>query len=390
MKKKCLIIIPGIPYPPVDGHKLKIYNFILILSKYFDLHIITISKENLSVDQENFIKRNSYQSKHFRIGILGTLFRLFKSVFSKIPFQVGYFTLSTVKKYISINAENDHYAVLNLIRTGEYRNLLLNKYIILDMVDSLSKSYLKSNETTTSIVYKFIYGIEGHRLVAYEKKCISSVDLTLCVNNEDASNLSSYGKVKWLPNGVNPSLFIYQKKSNEFSNHIVFFGTMFYQPNIDAIIWFEKYVLDHLNPEIKLIIIGARPSSSILSLAKKRRNITVTGFLDDPYFIINSCFAVIAPMQNGGGIQNKILETMAMGKINVLTSYAADPIVDAIDNKHFIVENDPVIMAKKINDVYNSPFLFLKMEQNAKNLIKEKYTWEAYEEGIVSEINRNE
>lgn len=390
MKKKCLIIIPGIPYPPVDGHKLKIYNFILILSKYFDLHIISISKENLSVEQLKFIKQNSYQSKHFSIGILGILLRLFKSVFSNIPFQVGYFTLSSVKKYISKNCKNDDYAVLNLIRTGEYRNILSNKYIILDMVDSLSKSYLKSNETTTSKIYKFIYGIEGHRLVGYEKKCVSDVNLTLCVNNEDAFNLSSYGKVKWLPNGVNPSLFSYTKKSKDFSNHIVFFGTMFYQPNIDAMIWFEKYVLTHLNPEINLVIIGARPSSSILNLAKKRNNITVTGFLDDPYFIINSCFAVIAPMQNGGGIQNKILETMAMGKINVLTSYAADPIVNAIDNKHFIVENDPVIMAKKINDVYNAPSLFLKMEEDAKNLIKEKYTWGAYEEGIVSEINKNE
>ena len=387
MKKKCLIIIPGIPYPPVDGHKLKIYNFILILSKYFDLHIITVSKEKLSIEQSEFINRYSYKNKHFKLRKLAILVGLLKSIFSKVPFQVGYFTLRSIKRYIINNSQNDVMAVLNLIRTCEYFDVLANKYIIFDMVDSLSKSYLKSNETTSSLLFSLIYKIEGKRLIEYERKCISKVNLTLCVNNEDATNLSNYGKVKWLPNGVNSSLFNYTKKENNYNNFIVFFGTMFYQPNIDAMIWFEKYVLDHLQPDIKLVIIGARPSKSILNIAKKRTNVIVTGFLDDPYSIINSCFAVIAPMQNGGGIQNKILETMGMGKVNILTAYAADPIVGAENNKHFIVENDPIVIAKRINDVYNDPSSFMKMGEDAAILIKENYTWEAYEEKFIDELS---
>lgn len=387
MKKNCLIIIPGIPYPPVDGHKLKIYNLILILSKHYNLHLITISKENLSSEQVEFVNSHSYKRKHFKIRPLATLFRLFKSIFSDIPFQVGYFTFSSIKRYIVKNTQNDTFAVLNLIRTCEYLDVLSDKYIILDMVDALSKSYLKSNETTSSRLYSLIYGIEGNRLVEYEKKCLSKANLTLCVNQEDALNLSSYGKVKWLPNGVNGSLFNYTKRDLDYSDYIVFFGAMFYQPNVDAMIWFDKYVLDHLDSNIKVVVIGARPSTSILNIAKKRTNVKVTGFLDDPYSIINSCFAVIAPMQNGGGIQNKILEAMGMGKVNILTSYAADPIVGAENNKHFIVENDPINMAKKINEVYNFRSSFIKMGEDAAILIKSKYTWEAYEEEIITQLN---
>lgn len=386
MKKKCLIIIPGIPYPPVDGHKLKIYNLILILSKYFDLHIITISRENLSDKQVNFINQNSYKSKHFKLNTFKSLFRLFGSIFSKIPFQVKYFSLASVKKYISDNSKNDEFAVLNLIRTCGYIDILKDKSIIIDMVDALSKSYLKSNKTTSSLIFNLIYGIEAKRLVEYEKKCLSKADLTLCVNQKDALNLSDYGEVKWLPNGVNEKLFNYTEKSSEYNNCIVFFGAMFYQPNIDAMVWFEKNVMDYMNPNIKVIVIGPRPSSSVLNLAKKRKNIVVTGFLDDPYLIINSCFAVIAPMQNGGGIQNKILETMGMGKVNILTSYAADPIVGAETNTHFIVENDPLIMAKKINEVYLNPSSFIKMGEDAAVLIRNKYTWDSYEKKIISHI----
>lgn len=387
MKKNCLIIIPGIPYPPVDGHKLKIYNLILILSKYYNLHLITISKENLSSEQVEFVNSHSYKRKHFKIRPLATLFRLFKSIFSDIPFQVGYFTFSSIKRYIVKNTQNDTFAVLNLIRTCEYLDVLSDKYIILDMVDALSKSYLKSNETTSSRLYSLIYGIEGNRLVEYEKKCLAKANLTLCVNQEDVLNLSSYGKVKWLPNGVNESLFNYTKTDPDYSNYIVFFGAMFYQPNVDAMIWFDKYVLDHLDSDIKVVVIGARPSNSILNIAKKRTNVKITGFLDDPYSIINSCFAVIAPMQNGGGIQNKILEAMGMGKVNILSSYAADPIVSAENNKHFIVENDPINMAKKINEVYNFGSSFIKMGEDAAILIKSKYTWEAYEEAIITQLN---
>lgn len=386
MKKKCLIIIPGIPYPPVDGHKLKIYNLILILSKYFDLHIITISRENLSDKQVKFINQNSYKSKHFKLNTFKSLFRLFGSIFSKNPFQVKYFSLTSVKKYISDNSKNDEFAVLNLIRTCGYIDILKDKSIIIDMVDALSKSYLKSNKTTSSLIFNLIYGIEAKRLVEYEKKCLSKADLTLCVNQKDALNLSDYGEVKWLPNGVNEKLFNYTEKSSEYNNCIVFFGAMFYQPNIDAMVWFEKNVMDYLNPNIKVIVIGPRPSSSVLNLAKKRKNIVVTGFLDDPYLIINSCFAVIAPMQNGGGIQNKILETMGMGKVNILTSYAADPIVGAETNTHFIVENDPLIMAEKINEVYLNPSSFIKMGEDAAVLIRNKYTWDSYEKKLISHI----
>lgn len=387
MKKKCLIIIPGIPYPPVDGHKLKIFNLILILSKYFDLHIITIARENLSNKQAKFIKENSYKSKHFKLNVFTSLFRLMGSIFSQVPFQVKYFTLASVKKYIQGNSKDDEFAVFNLIRTCEYIDILKDKSIIIDMVDALSKSYLKSNETTSSFVFNLIYGIEANRLVKYEKKSLLKADLTLCVNQEDAFSLGKYGEVKWLPNGVKESLFNYTKKSNDYSHCVVFFGAMFYQPNIDAVVWFEKYVMDYLDPNIKLIIIGPRPSSAVLNIAKKRKNIQVTGFLDDPYLIINSCFAVVAPMQNGGGIQNKILETMCMGKVNVLTSYAADPIVGAENDKHFVVANNPVEIAQKINEIYLNSSSFVKMGEEAAMLIRQNYTWDSYEKKIISHIN---
>lgn len=386
MKKKCLIIIPGIPFPPVDGHKLKIFNLIKILNKKYDLHLITISRTKPNPEEQNFIEMHSYKRAHFKISVLPVLFGLFKNFFSSVPFQVGYFTLPEVKRYLKEKTKSDELAVLNLIRTAGYLPNLPGKSIVFDMVDLLSKNYLKSSKTTSSFSYKIMYSIEGKRLFNYEKKVIGRSDLTLCVNNDDAKMMMPFGKVRWLPNGVNEKLFNYSGFDNQYDNAIVFFGAMFYQPNIDAVLWFDKNVVDYLNPKIKLYIIGARPSKQVLKILDRRKNVIITGFLDDPYLIINSSFAVVAPMQNGGGIQNKILETMAMGKVNVLSSYGALPILGANDKEHFFIEDDGASMANRINDIFANKTSYTRIGTAAKQLILNNYTWNSYEMNMMNEL----
>ena len=387
-KENCLLIIPGIPYPPTDGHKLKIYNLILILKEKFDLHLITISREDLNQEQTLFLEKNSVTAKHFKLGFFLITIALIKSVFSKIPFQVSMFTYNHVNKYLRNYTVDCKYVILNLVRTGGYLPLLKNKKVVFDIVDLLSSSYKKSEKTTSSKLFKIIYRIEGGRLHNYERNIVRNADLTICVNENEARNLKEFGNVKWLPNGVNKSLFTYNKVDTGLFNSIAFFGSMFYQPNIDAVIWFDRYVIDSLDPTINLFIIGARPSSAILEIAKKRKNVIVTGFLEDPYEILNSCFAIVAPMQNGGGIQNKILETMGMGKLNIITSYAANPIVGGVNDEHFLVEDDPVFMASKINAVFKNPHSFEHIGINAKKLILSRYTWESYRKQFFDAIDK--
>ena len=76
MKKKILIIIPGVPFPPINGHKLKIYNLIKILHKYFDLHLITISRGNLNKQERKFIQEYSYKNAHFKITFISSFVRI--------------------------------------------------------------------------------------------------------------------------------------------------------------------------------------------------------------------------------------------------------------------------------------------------------------------------
>jgi len=157
----------------------------------------------------------------------------------------------------------------------------------------------------------------------------------------------------------------------------------FYQPNIDAILWLDKYVLDYLDPKIRLTIIGRNPATSILDLQKRRKNVLITGYVQDPYVILNSSLAVVAPMQNGGGIQNKLLESMALGTINVVTSYAANPIVGAKDGEHFLVKDDPKEFARAVNAILSDHDQYIYLKKSAKDFICSKYTWQQYEHSLM-------
>ena len=64
-KKSVLLIIPGVPYPPTDGHKLKVYELIKMLNKKFDLSLVILTNKNLTTDETRFINEFSVNAKIF-------------------------------------------------------------------------------------------------------------------------------------------------------------------------------------------------------------------------------------------------------------------------------------------------------------------------------------
>jgi glycosyltransferase involved in cell wall biosynthesis len=90
-------------------------------------------------------------------------------------------------------------------------------------------------------------------------------------------------------------------------------------------------------------------------------------------------------MQTGGGIQNKIIESMALGTINIVSSLAAKPI-GAEHGKHFLVCDDPKEMANVINNIYKNPKNFETLKKNAREYIMSNFTWSIYEKKLMEII----
>jgi len=382
---KVLFLSSRVPYPPVGGDRLKNYWLLKILSKHFDVHLVTIAEEDPPEEFYNWLKALSISSKVFKMPKRRFLKNALRGLFSSLPIQVSYYFFPEVKRYILDIYKEYDLVFSTLIRTALYaKSLPIPR--ILDMADSIGLNYKNSAKRTSSIFWKFVYTLESRRLLKFEKECVDSFDKTLFFNPFEREYFKSPKKTAWIPHGVNEELLVYEDKDERYKNFVAFFGKMDYQPNIDAVLWFVENVLPLLDEKIGFVIVGARPAKKILKLQEKNKRIKVTGFVKDPYKILKGCLCVVAPMQTGGGIQNKVLECMALGTINIVSSKASVAIA-AQDKKDFFVIDSPRGIAKKIHEIFENPLKFEYIKKNARNFIKKHFTWSIYEKNLLKIID---
>jgi len=252
------------------------------------------------------------------------------------------------------------------------------------MVDSLYLNYKSSKLNVKYFLWKIIYTIEEKRLFNYEKKIIKQSNASFFVNQDESNFWSDYGNTICIPNGVNSDLFAYSNKDTSYENTIIFFGKMNYQPNIDAVDWFMKNVFPYINKEIKFLILGSHPSKVLNKYISDR--VLISGFVDDPYEIINGSLLSVAPMQTGAGIQNKILEVMALGKIVITSSLGAKPLKGIKNNKNILIEDDGERMAKLIDEIFLNREKYVNLEISSRKFIASNYTWDYYKTKLYKMI----
>jgi glycosyltransferase involved in cell wall biosynthesis len=385
MSKKILLLLTRYPYPPLGGDKLKSYNLVKILSKNYNLKVIIITDEILTNEVKTFLVENTSSYAIYKKHKMLCVYHAFKGLFKKEPIQVSYYYSKSIYKNIKHDIDNTDILIANLVRTAKYV-MSEQKIKYLDIVDAIGPHYIEAAKKTSSLFWKILYKIEGLKLLKYEQKCVKIFDNTFFVNKQEAGSYSQYGATTWIPNGVNGNLFTYKSTISKKPS-IAFLGKMNYRPNIEAINWYLDNVHVLLPPDHKFLIVGISPCQEIINKAKKYNNVEITGFVKDPHQILNECTAIVSPMQTGGGIQNKILESMAIGQINILTTKAATPIYGARDKVHFLVEDDPYPMASLIIDILNDRSKYLHIGDNAKRLIMTEYTWEKYERQLNNLLN---
>jgi sugar transferase (PEP-CTERM/EpsH1 system associated) len=178
----------------------------------------------------------------------------------------------------------------------------------------------------------WIYQREGRNLLSFDQHVAARFDHALFVSEHEAALFRSLapdsaGRVLAIGNGVDSAYF---QDDAEYRNPyapedevLVFTGAMDYWANVDAVTWFAQEVFPEvarLRPRARFYIVGARPAEAVTRLAAP--GITVTGSVEDVRPYLAHARLVVAPLRIARGIQNKVLEGLAMGK-PVLASPAA-------------------------------------------------------------------
>lgn len=240
--------------------------------------------------------------------------------------------------------------------------------ILVDICDSPSFAY--KNQQKTFEEWSFL---DYLKLSRYEKKIIKKYDCCF-VSKMDRDFLTKRNKGNVISNGVDVN---YYKNINkgEIKNSIIFTGNMDFKPNIDAVLYFNKYIFNKLkrrNPSIKWYIVGANPANEIKNLHDGKNKI-VTGFVKDIRAYISKAQISVCPMVSGAGQKNKILEAMAIGKPIITTRLGTG----GIDYKKTVcIADSPNEFIKEIERLLRDGKLIKKLGKESRRFIEEYCSWD--------------
>jgi len=390
--KKMLMLSYRFPYPLIDGSRIRIYNIGKILTEKYQVDLLAINEGDVAIG--DIKETEKIFNKVIPIFFNPIWFKLntLKGLFSKDSLQVYYHYFNKVQKWI-----DQHYKEYDLIfcvhiRMTKYLRNINNVLRVIDFIDATSINYKEAQNNSTGM-WRLIYPIENKRALSYEIKILKEYDKAFITSPFDSNYLLDNSEVPnnkliVIPNGVKEELLFRENRFKE-ENWIVFLGKMNTAPNIDAVIYFANkifpLIIENRN-DIKFIIVGSNPTKKVLKLGR-RKNIEVTGFVEDPYEYLEKAKIIIAPLRFSAGIQNKILEPMALGKV-VVTTFKGTRGISGEDEKHFIVVDGEKEMAKKILDLISDEPKRKEIGYSARKLIKEKYRWEIIAKDLHKEIDK--
>jgi sugar transferase (PEP-CTERM/EpsH1 system associated) len=241
-------------------------------------------------------------------------------------------------------------------------------------------------------------------LAVYERRVAESFDHSIFITEAEEKIFKGKNphikNISVISNGVDLDYFsagVSQEQPTrnqpaETSDHqpvIVFTGAMDYYANIDGVVWFTKEVLPLIKreiPNVQFFIIGSNPTKEVIELSGND-GVTVTGYVPDTREYLRKATVVVVPLRIARGIQNKILEAMAMGIPVVATPQAFEGIAAKPDRDLFLGEDEEMIAASVIKLV-KEVSLRKSLGDNARRITEKNYHWVKRLEGLDSILTR--
>lgn len=379
--KQILFLAHRLPYPPDKGDKIRSFHVLRQLSKFFRLHVAAfiddendwqhVRKISDLCDQTCFVPLDK------KTALLRSLKGLLNGQALTLPYYFDPLMQAFVDKLLAENAID-----LALSYSSSMAPYILGKHEIkrvMDFVDVDSQKWLAYSQKKQGLM-RWVYQREAHALLGFEKKIAASFDLSFFVSDAETALFKrlapevSKNSIT-LENGVDTDYFdagIHHPPYQADIEAWVFTGALDYWANVDAVSWFASEIWPAFfndRPNARFYIVGSKPSPEVIKL-KRLPGIVVTGAVADVRPYLSHARCAVVPLRIARGIQNKVLEAMAMAKPVVLSAAAAEGLsIDAsLDLK---VADTP----KEWLSLMTSTD-FPKQSLNNRAFVRQNYSWE--------------
>jgi len=373
---KIFVLLSRVPFPIEKGDKLRAFHQIRYLARNNQIVLCALSDSPVNPGAKKVLSEFCSEVHIIPIRKAGMILNVIKAFFNGNPLQVGYFYRESAHKKINAiikQCQPDH-IYCQLIRVSEYVKDV-NMHKILDYQDIFSTGAKRQAETSSFLIRQFFL-MEYRRLLRYEYNIFGKFNYKTIISLPDRDLLlhPSREEVVIIPNGVDHEYF--SPLNRQKKNDIVFTGNMGYPPNIDA----ARFIADEIFPLVlkqfpaaTLLLAGANPHTKIKAL--QASNITVTGWLPDIRESYASSRIFIAPMRIGTGLQNKLLEAMAM-ELPCIISPLANQALGAIENEEILVGTSAEEYANHIIRLLQDVPFADNLAKKGHVFVKKVFSWE--------------
>jgi polysaccharide biosynthesis protein PslH len=223
-------------------------------------------------------------------------------------------------------------------------------------------------------LFYYLRYVKMHRS---EQKLLHKTPYQIFISDRDRHKVSALSKHPSIPNGVD--LNYWQSPSQAVpGKNLVFTGVMSYEPNEDAALTLTDEILPglcRLGQDLHLDIVGKNPSDALRRRASER--VHITGFVPDVRFYLNRAIIFVAPLRFAAGIQNKVLEAMAMGIPVITTAAVAEGLRMEQSNEVPLKIADSVqSFIESINDLLNHEIERQRLVRAAKLYVTKYFSWQ--------------
>ncbi|MBC9031199.1 TIGR03087 family PEP-CTERM/XrtA system glycosyltransferase [Sphingomonas sp. JC676] len=377
-----LFLAHRVPYPPNRGDKIRGFHLLKYLSTKKRVHLIAFADDPADLRQKDGLKRYTGNRSivwRSKAGVVAGL----RALASRRPISVVAFDNAALRLSVE-NILARHAIDTIFIFSGQMAQYLParpRQRVIMDFVDMDSAKFAAYSKTTRWPM-SWVHRREANLLQQFEKHVAARADASLFVSEAEAQlfrDRTGADCVHVIENGIDTE---YYDPTAEFRRIetmdplVVFTGQMDYRPNIEAVTWFAEAIFPHIrlvHPEARFAIVGRAPSDAVKALAKLP-GVTVTGPVNDVRGWLAAASVVVAPLKMARGIQNKVLEGMAMARPVVASSAAAE----GLDHGGTIrVGSSVAEIADAVNDLLSRPAEAAELGAVARRQVIERYSWEA-------------
>jgi sugar transferase (PEP-CTERM/EpsH1 system associated) len=379
------------PWPPDRGDRIRSWHLFEALARLAPVHVAALcdNDADAAVAREKLLPLAA--SVHLQVRRRSRPAAMLHALARREPASAAMFANRQLGRHVSglLRHGNITHIVGFSSQMGQYipPRTHFSGPVVMDFVDVDSAKFAAYAEQDQRQPMHWVNAREGRLLAAYEAALAHRVDASLFVSKAEAALFRARSGmaadlVHGIGNGIDTDRF---DPAGDFAPLLpreepllTFTGQMDYRPNIDAVNWFARDILPLVrrqHPGAAFAIVGRAPTREVLALAELP-GVEVTGEVPDVRPWLAASDVVVAPLLLARGIQNKLLEAMAMA-CPVVASPAAAEGIEADHNRHLHVASDGPAMADAIGALLNDRDRAADMGAAARQQMLVRYGWAA-------------